>query len=172
MKNECVFSPCRRYRYALIHRFEERPASLFDEAEGPGGLVGWVCLNPSTADENKLDPTLRRIKGYSQEWGFSGFVMLNLFAWRDTLPKDMKKAPEPVGPDNDRVIFEMCEAHRLPYLVCGWGADGDHMGRHVQFVREAERRGVELRALARTQDGHPGHPLYLRKTLRPLPFEY
>ena len=96
MSNECVFSPDRRYRYTLIHRW--------DESLNPGHGIAWICLNPSTADEHQLDPTLRRIRDFSAVWGYAFFVMLNLFAWRATDPAGIKAAADPIGPDNDRWI--------------------------------------------------------------------
>jgi hypothetical protein len=63
-----------------------------------------IGLNPSTADHRKLDPTLRRVRNFAQKWGLGGFVMLNLFAYRATEPRDMKRAEDPVGPKNDRYI--------------------------------------------------------------------
>ena len=54
--NECTFSPDRRHRYGLVHRWNP----LFGDK-----LVLWIGLNPSTADEAKLDPTLTRIAAFS-----------------------------------------------------------------------------------------------------------
>jgi hypothetical protein len=56
--NPCHFSPCRRYRYTLTHDF----ADLFGAPAG-AGYVAWIGLNPSTADEGRLDSTLWRLKG-------------------------------------------------------------------------------------------------------------
>jgi hypothetical protein len=84
--NECEFSPCRRWRYVLTHRFD---GDMFGSGNG---RVVWICLNPSTADEQRLDPTIRRIRAFSKVWGFSSFSVLNLFGWRATKPSDMFRA--------------------------------------------------------------------------------
>ena len=60
--NKCVFSPDRVYRYTLLHSWR----GLLDAEDR---IACWIALNPSTADENQLDPTLRRIRGYSMKWG-------------------------------------------------------------------------------------------------------
>ncbi len=71
--------------------------------------IMWIGLNPSTADEQQLDPTLRRIRGFSQAWGFTAFVMTNVFAFRATVPADMKAQADPVGQDNDYWLGSMAK---------------------------------------------------------------
>lgn len=80
MQNACHFSDCRKYRYTLLHRWDE----LFERRRAL-----FICLNPSTVDENQLDPTLTRIKSFSERLGANEFLMLNLFAYRATEPKEM-----------------------------------------------------------------------------------
>ena len=157
MPNECVFSSDRRYRYSLIHRW--------DELLGPGRGIGWICLNPSTADEHQLDPTLRRIRGFSAAWGYSFFVMLNLFAWRATDPAKMKAAPDPVGPDNDAWIAHW--AARVDRLVVGWGEHGGHRGRDRQVLGILDP--TKTFCLGRNASGQPRHPLYVDRHTKPIP---
>lgn len=158
MDNECVFSADRNHRYTLIHR----PNPLF----GSDRLLMWIGLNPSTADEKQLDPTLTRILGYSLREGYDGFIMTNLFAWRATEPKDMKASPDPIGPDNDRRLLEC--ARRCGKVVAAWGSHGSFMERDVQVC--ALLKDFEMVCLSRNADGGPGHPLYLKKTLPFAPF--
>lgn len=85
------FSRCRRYRYALWRQWQ---------AAGP--MLMLIGLNPSTADAERNDPTIRRCIGFAHDWGFGGVWVLNLFAWRATLPADLKAAADPVGPRANR----------------------------------------------------------------------
>jgi len=160
MPNACVFSPDRRYRYTLIHRWDDLllPASP--------RVIAWICLNPSTADENQLDPTLRRIRGFSSAWGYTSFVMLNLFAWRATEPADMKAAADAVGPDNDRWISHW--AGRADRVMVGWGEHGAHLGRHEQV--RALLDPAKTFCLVRNASGQPKHPLYVAQRTRPALF--
>ena len=146
-----IFSPCRKYRYALWRQWDAgRPDCAF------------IGLNPSTADEIVLDPTLRRCKGYAQDWGYGGIVMLNLFAYRATDPKDMKAQLDPVGPENDDYIWAITDAIHM--VVCAWGAHGSYQQRDESVIVTIQ---ADMHALALTKDGHPRHPLYLKKDLRP-----
>ena len=127
--------------------------------------IAWIGLNPSTADENQLDPTLRRIRGFSTDWGYNCFYMLNAFGFRATDPKVMRAAADPVGPENDRWILEM--TGKVDRTVCAWG-------RHATFLNRQERLFTlladrPLYYLEKTKDGIPKHPLYLRSDLLPKP---
>lgn len=153
MENDCIFSRDRRHRYTLTHR----PDPLLSG----GRLLMWIGLNPSTADENQLDPTLRRILGYTLREGYAGFIMTNLFAWRATLPAEMRAAPDPVGPDNDRWLLE--SARRCEKVVAAWGSHGSFQGRDAQTLKLL--KAFDLVCLSLNADGSPGHPLYLKKSL-------
>lgn len=158
MPNECVFSPDRRYRYSLIHRW--------DELLNPPHGIAWICLNPSTADENQLDPTLRRIRAFSLAWGYSHFVMLNAFAFRATDPADMKAATDPVGPDNDRCIAHW--AARVDRVMLGWGEHGAHLDRHTQLLALLDPK--KIFCVGRNASGQPKHPLYVAAKTKPIAY--
>lgn len=158
MPNDCVFSSDRLHRYTLIHRWDE----LFETDKG----IAWICLNPSTADENQLDPTLRRIRDFSALWGYSHFIMLNAFAWRATDPADMKASADPIGPDNDKWIKHWSD--RVDRVMIGWGEHGAHLGRDQQVLALLDRR--KTFCLERNSSGQPKHPLYVAKKTIPLLF--
>ena len=161
MRNDCSFSDCRKYRYSLLHRWDE----LFERRRAI-----FVCLNPSTADENQLDPTLRRIKAFSKRLGASEFLMLNIFAYRATDPKEMMAAKEPIGPENDaRIQAALSEAYELNEgqldVIGGWGNHGLHMKRQDAFLEllAPYRKWPKLRiaCLGKNANQTPKHPLYI-----------
>jgi len=153
MERSATFSPCRKYRYTLWRHW----GSLF-----ASGYAMFIGLNPSTADETIDDPTVRRCIGYAQDWGYAGLCMMNLFAFRATLPKDMKTVEDPVGPDNDRALVEIAEYAKV--IIAAWGNHGMYMGRDEEVKLIIPE---PLRYLRLTKDGYPGHPLYLPKELKP-----
>lgn len=122
-------------------------------------------LNPSTADEQKLDPTLRRCRSFSKAWGVGGMLIVNLFAFRSTDPAVLRKIHDPRGADNDRHIRD---AHFGSHkTIVAWGAHGD-MHDRAREVKDllwlgdvaGEPKSVyHLGGL--TKAGHPRHPLYL-----------
>ena len=151
------FSPCRVWRYTLWRIWD---ASL--------PSVNWLMLNPSTADEFVLDPTLKRCLNFSREWGYGGMVITNLFAYRATKPAVMKAYHEPVGAENDRAIIETASGADL--VVCGWGNHGSHRRRDKEVLGLLSMAKVRLHCLTVNGDGSPGHPLYLAGNSSPFQF--
>jgi len=152
-----VFSRCRRWRYLLWRRWDaSRP------------IANFLMLNPSTADEFRLDPSCTRARLYAERWGYGALIVTNLFGWRATDPGDMKAAREPVGRANDAAILRA--AREAAIVVCAWGNHGAHRERSARVLALLRETGIELRALRVTGAGEPAHPLYLRNSLEPLVF--
>jgi hypothetical protein len=150
-----AFSRCRRWRYLLWRRW----------ADGP--VANFLMLNPSTADEVKLDPSCTRAREYAKAWGYGALLVTNIFGWRATLPSDLKKQANPVGRGNDAAIVEAARSADL--VVCAWGNHGLHLNRSSDV--RALLQDVKLHFLRRNGNGEPAHPLYLPSTLRPTPME-
>ena len=148
------FSPCRRWRYLLWRRWDEkRPVANF------------LMLNPSTADELQLDPTCSRARAYAERWGYGGLIVTNVFGWRDTDPKAMRAQADPVGPGNDAAIVRA--AKEAAIVVCAWGNHGAHQERSKAVVKLLRDNGIKVHALKVNANGEPAHPLYLRGDLEP-----
>lgn len=142
--------PARKYRYRLWRRWGEEPSVCF------------LMLNPSTADEYELDPTLRRCAGFAKRWGAGGIEILNLFALRSTDPDGIYTMDDPVGPDNDRTIRALASV--TPEIVVAWGVHGSWMNRAEAVLEILRQTECVPLCLGVTKDGHPRHPLYLRGT--------
>jgi hypothetical protein len=139
------------YRYRLERRWS------------PGPTVAWIMLNPSTADGEADDATLKRVTAFSRSWGFGALRVVNLYAYRATEPADLWKAADPVGPDNDRHI---ARAVSCVEIVAAWGANAraDRIAAVLEVLAKAPGAG-RVHALATTKAGQPRHPLYLRGDL-------
>ena len=146
--SSAVLSDCGLYRYRLDRRW------------GDGPTCGFIMLNPSTADADMDDPTIRRCIGFAKREGYGGIIVVNLYAFRATSPKDMQAAPFPFGPDNHSHLTDIARAayYADVPIICAWGANDQ--GDTVKAIfREA---GVRMVCLGRTKDGSPRHPLYVR----------
>jgi len=150
-----VFSSCRRWRYLLWRRWDR-------------GLpvANFLMLNPSTADEFKLDPSCTRARRYAERWGYGSVLITNIFAWRATDPDEMKAARDPVGRGNDRAIVRA--ARESAIVVCAWGNHGAHLGRSGSVRGLLAKAGIAPRVLRMNGSGEPAHPLYLPGDLRPI----
>jgi hypothetical protein len=157
-----VFSNDRRYRYTLWRRWARKDLPIEQTR-----ICAFVGLNPSTANECTEDPTVRRCINFSRDWGFDTFVMLNIFAWRDTDPAIMKRQKAPIGACNEEAIRTVqLLASRM---VACWGIDGDYMGQGERILKLLDK--TKTVHLGLTKEGHPKHPLYLARATMPTLFE-
>jgi hypothetical protein len=143
-----LFSECRTWRYHLWRTWDRsRPRFV---------VIG---LNPSTADETRNDPTIRRCIGFAQRVGCGSLHMVNLFGYRSTDPKGLLDVGDPVGPDNDETIRLVAAAGLgpLPTVVAAWGTHGKLRDRDRAVVAAVPN----LLCFGTNADGTPKHPLYL-----------
>ena len=145
-----VLSDDRVYRYSLSRWWS------WSLATQPLIVIG---LNPSTADESVDDPTIRRCVGFARREGLSSLLMLNLFAYRATDPKNLKAASGPIGLQADATLRHHCEGHRV---VAAWGTHGGYMNRDRAVLDLLADVGAEVMCFGTTKDGFPKHPLYLK----------
>jgi hypothetical protein len=157
MDTGALFSPCRRWRYLLWRRWDQER-----------GICAFVGLNPSTADETKDDPTIRRCIGFAKAWGYGALFMLNAYAYRATNPQVMKAyGANAIGPLNNEYLRRA--ALECDLVVAAWGVNCDDLREHA-IRRDFEAIRKPLHVLGLTKDGHPKHPLYLRGDLEPRPW--
>ena len=147
MKSSALFSECRTYRYALWRLWDESLDSIL-----------FIGLNPSTADESHNDPTISRCINFAKKWGYGGLCMANLFAYRATQPRIMMLADDPIGPDNDQILFDLVS--KTDIVVAAWGNHGSFMGRSAHIARSIHN----LKCLGFNKSGEPVHPLYLAES--------
>lgn len=151
------YSDCEQYRYMLERVWD---------TDGERAL--FIMLNPSKATEVQNDPTVERCERRARALGFGAFRVVNIFAWRETDPKRLRQAAEPVGPENDAAIAEGCAwADRI---IAGWGAHGAHRGRGAEVEALLRGQGAPVAHLGLTKEGHPRHPLYIAYARQPEPW--
>lgn len=138
-------SPCGQYRYWLSRQWELVKAKWLT-------VIG---CNPSTADAEVDDPTIRKTMGFAKLWGYTGLMMLNVYAYRATKPADLWKAADPVGPEND---YFLGIAHSNTDVMVAWGRIPKR--EHVKDVL-FRLRGLKFYCLGVNKDGSPKHPLYV-----------
>jgi len=162
MSGGALISDCGWYRYRL-------------ERDGPGdGQTTVIMVNPSTADAERDDATIRKLRGFGERYQWGRIVVGNLFAYRAVEVRTMVIASDPVGPENDQYLTDMMrEADRL---VVAWGP----MSKLPKRLRTRYRRVVELAHMLNrrpmsigpvARDGHPCHPLMLPYSSELLPWK-
>lgn len=142
-----LYSPDMEFRYAF--------GRWWGDADLATAAI-WVLLNPATGDtEQRHRPTLERCIARSRAAGHTGLVVVNLFAFRDTDPRNLRTARDAVGPSNDEVLRVMTSAGAQ--TIAAWGASGRLNGRSAQVGPLLD----SPMCLGTTRRGEPRHPLYV-----------
>jgi hypothetical protein len=157
MEREALFDPTFTYRYLLRRTWDVRlPLAVF------------VMLNPSTADAERDDPTIRRCIGLTRAWGFGRLEVVNLFGYRTPHPTVLAAAADPVGPENDVHVLQA--AARGDLVVAAWGNAGAILQRGALMLPHlVSAARLPLQCLGQTRTGHPRHPLYVPAASTPHP---
>lgn len=144
-----TISDCGVYRYRL-----ERLLS------GAPKVAAFIMVNPSTADAEIDDQTIRKCIGFSKANGFGRFVVGNKFAFRAKDINALRDARDPVGPDNDRHLEEIMR--EADVHIAAWGSlsklPETLRKRWHDIVRMSDRLGVTLHCIGVNDDKHPKHP--------------
>ena len=124
-------------------------------------LLLFIMNNPSKADEDIDDPTIRKIINYAKLWGYGGILVGNLYAYRSSCPKVLKNINDPIGPDNIKNIKILITL--ADKVIYAWG-----------FNQKEPKWLCELVDIPYCIDiskkGNPKHPLYLKNDLQPKLF--
>ena len=175
------------YRYWLTRDWSR-------QAFNPGMMHRWeredmklpfVMFNPSTANADVDDPTIRRCIGFAKAWGYGGIQVVNLFAYRSTDPRVIPTFPpwhaigalaaDGTANVKDRFIANMARHSAFlgfPKVVCAWGALAKGHGPRVSRVLEIIKlAGGVPQCLGTTKEGFPRHPLYVPLTQAMVPYE-
>lgn len=149
LERDAVISDCGKYRYLLRRTWDhDKPRCLY------------LMLNPSTADAEVDDATIRSCIRLAKGLGYGSFEVINLFAYRSTDPKALFSAPDPIGERNDDIIE--AAMGRCDLAICAWGAHpmAEERGTYVYRMLREQRPAVFC--FGRTKLGSPKHPLYIK----------
>ena len=153
LKQGAIFSGCRHYRHLLWRSWQPEL-----------GCVTFIGLNPSTADADHDDPTIRRCKQFVADWGFGAMIMVNLFDIRATQPQVMRRRARPISRCNDATVLNAAEHAGL--IVAAWGAHGHHRNRSQVMRSLLEAHNLQAHCFSLGKSGEPVHPLYQRRERR------
>jgi hypothetical protein len=149
----------RMYRYALTRCW------------GDGPLLGWIMLNPSSADATHSDRTADQVAFFSRREGYGGFWAANLHALRTPSPAMLRKHRERAGPDCDAWLARMLA--EVPAVVLAWGTHGGEnwaRERRDAVLRLVRDSGVPAWCLGLTRGGEPVHPCRLARATALVPY--
>lgn len=148
-----IFNEDRTHRYTLWRRF--KPGAKLEN------MIAFICLNPSTADETKNDPTVTRCINRAKEYGYDGFIMLNAFSYRATDPNEMKAQGVNASGDPENMTAILWTAKRVGMTVCGWSNHCQFRNRSRDLRHMLIKHAIPAHHLSLNKTGEPKHPLYI-----------
>ena len=138
-----------------------------------------IGVNPSTAEPDRLDNTLKSVERIAFANGYDSFMMLNVKAQRATAPEDMERtSKEYLHKENIRAleyVLGLCASS--PSVWAAWGTIIEMRSYLPKCVMDmiflGEKYGARwFTAGTRSKKGgHPHHPLYLKKNTQLDPFD-
>jgi len=158
MTKGATLSKCLTFRWTLTRDW------------GQSKRACWVMLNPSDADDELDDPTIRRVIHFSNEWRYRGVTVVNLYPYRSPDPEKCKewattrdrkltRVVEDAMRRNAAIVAEHCRAASM--VVAAWGNNPWDLGllESVVGVMLAGRACPEIYCLGTTGRGAPKHPM-------------
>ena len=138
---------------------------------GTRGEKPLICIgiNPSTAEPDKLDPTLKSVQRIALANGYDSFIMFNVYPQRSTDPNNMHPRMDPeLHAGNMQAFSELAISLKSPSLWAAWGTIIEKRSYLPFCLEEMVKIGKEHDARwfcagKCSKKGHPHHPLYLKK---------
>lgn len=165
-KNRWLYVPdfYSEYRYILGTR-GERPLIC-------------IGINPSTAEPDNLDNTLKSVERIALSNGYDSFIMFNVYAQRATNPDDMERECNALLHEENMKAFEyvLSLSGEHPSVWAAWGSIIEKRPYLADCVRSmialGEQYGAQWYSAGKiSKKGHPHHPLYLKKDSPLDPFD-
>ncbi len=159
MKKSAIFDETKKYRYVLSRQWGNNK-----------NFVNFILLNPSTADENIDDPTIKACIKFASKWKYAsklkydGIWVTNLFAFRATKPSDLKQCSCPIGKQNNQYLKKYSTESKM--VVIAWGNHGNFLNRDKEVIKILSKI-KNLHYLDITKGGNPKHPLYINRKTKP-----
>lgn len=149
LERDAVISDCGKYRYLLRRTWDHsKPRCLY------------VMLNPSTADAEVDDATIRSCIRLAKGMGYGSFEVVNIFGLRATDPAELAKADDPLGPLNERIVSAAID--RCDIVILAWGAHQMAARKATFLIGHIRARKPAVYCLGKTKAGAPKHPLYIK----------
>lgn len=122
-----------------------------------------IGLNPSTANEEKLDPTSRNIQTIANNNGCDGWNLVNVYPVRTSKPKHLpQKDNTTLGNENLEFIRGLIQQNKYEMILCCWGDEIKKRPYMKHYANEIEKiisgGNIPIVCIGKTKSGNPYHP--------------
>lgn len=152
-----IISDCGKYRYRLERQLKGQWEPWNND------VIAYFGINPSTADAEIDDQTVKKWMGFTCINGGSRFIAGNVFAYRSTDVKMLGKVEDPIGPENAHHLRAIIDEADI--LVPCWG-DSSKLPKHLRhhldrMILMLTCSGKPVMCFGYTNNGDPLHPQML-----------
>lgn len=142
MKRDAIFSDCGKFRYVLKRQWSYAPGAMC------------IGLNPSTANAEKDDPTIRILCKHLEALGYGSLWMTNLYALVSSKPESLWDVADNQG-DNDKWL--QYARRQSEIVIFCWGTFKGIEYRENQVMKMFP----EGKVFGFSKQGMPLHPMSL-----------
>lgn len=141
------------------------------------GVLGVIMVNPSKAGskdasgKTKSDHTATKVMRFAERGGYAKVLLGNLFAAVATDISELPGFADPIGPENDYYLDQICR--RSNRIMVAWGTllklppQPLFRNRYLAAIEAARKYHKPLYCWGINSDGHPKHPLMLSYDIHP-----
>lgn len=157
MNKGAEFSECGNYRYVLWRQWNEAAPYIM-----------CIGLNPSTANADEDDPTIRNLIELMKNNGYGGLRMTNLFALISPHPEDLRTSPDPLKENDAWLLVNSMMCSDICFC---WGNFKQAIYRakklkDILYIHPLR----QIKCFGKNSNGSPKHPLYLNRSTRLVNF--
>ena len=142
MIREAKFCEAKKNRYFLKREWDSSK-----------GLLLYIMLNPSVADDKNDDPTIRRLINFTKKFNYGGFLVSNIFTKITSNPKKLDKSRGMTKTNFEKLLKLI---NKVDQIVYAWGNS-------VEEPKILKDLISNPKCFGKNYNGTPKHPLYLPK---------
>lgn len=143
-----LFSDDERYRFALGRKVQSAMICA-------GSCIGFIGMNPSTANHEVDDQTIKKEIGFAQKLGFARMMKCNLGGFISSDPKKLLEVQNPVGEENGKSLASLRDSCDL--IIAAWGGMDNRIWKQFRFSVEMVKSFPNVKCLGKTKGGAPHH---------------
>ena len=133
-------------------------------------------INPSTAEPNNLDPTLKSVNAISRYNGYDSWIMFNVYPKRDAIFENLDSVIQ--NKEHLRNLNIIIDTISKYENVDIWVAFGNHLYDRdylIPCLKDIYHKLLNLNvnwlSIGSNKSGAPKHPLYQKHTVHLSPFD-
>lgn len=147
--SKAKFSIDKKHRYELSRHWDLSKSDIL-----------FIMLNPSIANEDIDDPTIKRLISFTREFKYGGFFVANLFTYITPYSKTLDTS---IGLTKLNLKTIKNLVNKVDEVIYAWGNS-------IKEPQELKNLVKNPKCFGKNLNGTPKHPLYLSSNSKLIKF--